>query len=87
MRWIDNIEEFIQAIRYEQRLVPECKVSAQVGEFVGMCPNMDKAYVLRHVSEAEEVWSGEEQKEKQGQGRGENKELREGPSGWRYGEQ
>ena len=43
MWWIDNIEEFIQPIRYEERLVVECKVSAQVGDFVGMYPNMDQS--------------------------------------------
>ena len=55
---------------------------------MGMYPNMDQKYVLKHVSEAiEEAWSWEEQWEEEGQERGENEEPRVGPNGWLYGEQ
>ena len=55
---------------------------------MGMYPNMGQTCVLKHVLEAiEEVWSCEEQREEEGQGRGEDKDLRIGPSRWLYGEQ
>ena len=80
--WIDSVAEFMQPVRYEEKLIAQCKASAESGDFVALYPSMDQKYVSTNMLGAvEEAWDWEEQIAKEDMDMEEHEELRVGHGG------